>query len=422
MLRSPQIIIACSFPIRSRLIPAVCEHTGALWRGSRHVKENQWILDRCRGNEWSSLSKDSGCCSLKLSLLNSGCDDHRLIETSFQNPRSRTFLNRSHQPPQHSTSEKDKPVSDPCTSPGEDNSGPDPQALSTYHNCLTNTTCLHAWKRRQDFSHVPFSFSSKTLCNLPLNHLYHRSHFTRFFSTSTHNHTNHFHSRSQAASIFIQQNRPFCQASPHVVVDWRDCLTVENENRCRQSLRPNLKLYDTFTGSNTSESQWNWASILISLCSVQGQPAFLFTLRSTALGRNKGDVSFAGGKCDPSDSDVVATALRETWEELGINVAVEQVWGVLKPLRDRSRMVIAPVLANLGPLEELSFNPNPAEVEEVFTLPLSHLCNPQNCGYTHFRMGDKYGYTLPVFHNRNQRVWGLTATALERTLKLIVPS
>lgn len=61
------------------------------------------------------------------------------------------------------------------------------------------------------------------------------------------------------------------------------------------------------------------------------------------------------------------------------------------------------------------------QVEEIFTLSVSHLCNPQNCGYTHFRTGDKYGYTLPVFRNGKHRVWGLTAVALEHTLKLIVP-
>ncbi|KAF7654160.1 hypothetical protein LDENG_00073280 [Lucifuga dentata] len=217
------------------------------------------------------------------------------------------------------------------------------------------------------------------------------------------------------------------QAAPCEENTLRDCLCLENEERCRHSLSPNLKLYKADegrrgAGQSEGKGKGRWASVLVSLCSVEREPAFLFTLRSSTLkGRHKGDVSFPGGKSDPSDIDVVATALREAQEELGLNVATERVWGILKPLRDKSGMIIAPVLANLGPLEALSFKPNPAEVEEIFTMSLSHLCNPLNRGYTHFRAGDKYGYTFPVFRNGKYRVWGLTAVALDQTLKLIVP-
>ncbi|XP_043114771.1 nucleoside diphosphate-linked moiety X motif 8 isoform X2 [Puntigrus tetrazona] len=132
-----------------------------------------------------------------------------------------------------------------------------------------------------------------------------------------------------------------------------ECLSAGNEARCRRSLQANAALY---AGERTS-----WAAVLVCLCAVSGDPALLFTLRSAKLkGRHKGDVSFAGGKKDPSDRTVVDTALREAREELGVLIAEDQVWGVLKPLRDVSGMMIAPVIANLGPLEALSFRPNPS--------------------------------------------------------------
>lgn len=45
--------------------------------------------------------------------------------------------------------------------------------------------------------------------------------------------------------------------------------------------------------------------------------------------------SFPGGKCDPEDQDVIHTALRETQEELGLEVPKEHVWGALQPVYDR---------------------------------------------------------------------------------------
>nr|XP_014352774.1 PREDICTED: nucleoside diphosphate-linked moiety X motif 8, mitochondrial [Latimeria chalumnae] len=84
-------------------------------------------------------------------------------------------------------------------------------------------------------------------------------------------------------------------------------------------------------------------------------------------------------------------------------------------------MIIAPVIANLGPLESLSIDPNPDEVEDIFTIPLSHACVEHNQGYTHFRIAGRYGYTLPVFLNAKHRVWGLTAIATDAALSLLLP-
>ncbi|XP_029431481.1 nucleoside diphosphate-linked moiety X motif 8 isoform X2 [Rhinatrema bivittatum] len=205
-------------------------------------------------------------------------------------------------------------------------------------------------------------------------------------------------------------------ANPPKVIEhglaW-SCLSAENEKRCRAALEAPTAQYCNAKAS---------AAVLVPLCSVAGAPAFLYTLRSSTLhGRHKGDVSFPGGKCDPSDQSVIHTALRETQEELGIRVEEENVWGVMKPLTLWTGMVIVPVLANIGSMESLSLNPNRAEVEDVFTLTLPHICEAQNRGYTHFRWHGQYRYTIPVFLNGRYKVWGITAVMTDSALKLLLP-
>ncbi|XP_051934272.1 nucleoside diphosphate-linked moiety X motif 8 isoform X2 [Hippocampus zosterae] len=371
-------LVTSSCPLRShlRLNVSTCTHARWLLNGFRLEgvigKRTLWLL-----------STETASCPTKPSLFNSHCDSEVREEASLQNLKS----------------------TDPAKSPSKHK-----KTVNTQ-DCLSSTTCHLPRSRFGVICHALHNLNNTIYCR--------HSCFRKTTAVSASQWLENVHSRAQAYSLSSHQTR-----AVHGV--WSQCLALENENRCRRDLAPNLKMYNVETGrrgQSQGKNQGGWASILVSLCSVGGEAAFLFTLRSSMLqGRHKGDVSFAGGKSDPSDSDVVSTALREAREELGINVSTESVWGVLKPLKDKSGMLVAPVLAYVGPLEELSFKPNPGEVEEIFNLSLSHLCDPQNRGYTHFRTGDKYAYTLPVFRNGKHRVWGLTAVALDQTLKLLIPS
>lgn len=156
-----------------------------------------------------------------------------------------------------------------------------------------NGTWFPSRRRLWDTRPTSFILTTKT------GSYFQRSQIVKAFSLSAYQPGmfDHFHSKSSRVSLCI--TRDASQAESHVTGTWRDCLSAENENRCRQSLVSNLKFYKENKGQWLSgrKNQAKWASVLVALCSVEEEPAFLFTLRSSKLkGRHKGDVRYAAGE------------------------------------------------------------------------------------------------------------------------------
>jgi 8-oxo-dGTP pyrophosphatase MutT (NUDIX family) len=100
-------------------------------------------------------------------------------------------------------------------------------------------------------------------------------------------------------------------------------------------------------------------------------PELLFIVRPERMARHAGQVAFPGGRTDPEDPTPTATALRETWEELGVPVDQPRVVGGLPPLPTPSGYLVTPIVALLPRATPLT--PAPDEVARHFTVPVSTL-------------------------------------------------
>ncbi|XP_015437385.1 PREDICTED: nucleoside diphosphate-linked moiety X motif 8 [Dufourea novaeangliae] len=158
------------------------------------------------------------------------------------------------------------------------------------------------------------------------------------------------------------------------------------------------------------------AAILVPLCKHEGELGFLYTLRSTKLTSNRGQVSFPGGMYDDEDRNLEETALRETWEELNIPREKIVVW-TSGNMIDKKNVHVLPVFGYIGEVDPNKLQINTREVEEAFFLSLRNLCDPSLCRFTHFRNN----YTLPVYLGGKHRVWGFTAAVTHMTLNALVP-
>ncbi|XP_049876424.1 mitochondrial coenzyme A diphosphatase NUDT8-like [Pectinophora gossypiella] len=157
------------------------------------------------------------------------------------------------------------------------------------------------------------------------------------------------------------------------------------------------------------------ASVLVPLCVVGDEVHILYTKRSMNLKIHKGQVSFPGGKMDNNES-VVETALRETEEEIGVAREDVDVWGQMSGIQGRNKdMLITPVIGEIKNFKMDKLTPNPQEVEEIFTVPISALCNTENHAHLEFKP------PLPVYMYGKHKIWGITGLITHLFLQCLLP-
>lgn len=151
------------------------------------------------------------------------------------------------------------------------------------------------------------------------------------------------------------------------------------------------------------------AAVLIPIVSNENRLDVLLTKRASHLTHHPGQISFPGGKVEPYDNDITATALRETQEEIGLQSTFIDVLGQLKPYQTISGYEITPIVAMVTGNGSYQIDEN--EVSEVFQVPLSHFLQRQHHIQVPF-------YHQGIHHNvhfmpyQQYNIWGATAAIL----------
>jgi len=151
------------------------------------------------------------------------------------------------------------------------------------------------------------------------------------------------------------------------------------------------------------------AAVLIALVDGRAGPELFLTKRASGLKHHPGQIAFPGGKVDRGDTDVVAAALREAEEEIALPADAVDVLSTMPAHETVTGFKVSPVLGWI----RHPFVPVPerGEVEEVFTVPFSHVANRDNyiVESRFYRGVQRQFFTVPY---GPYYIWGATARIL----------
>lgn len=158
------------------------------------------------------------------------------------------------------------------------------------------------------------------------------------------------------------------------------------------------------------------AAVLVPLYQKEGDCHLLFTKRSDQVKNHKGEISFPGGMVDEEDRELIHTALREAYEEIGLKEEDVQIIGFLDDIITVTEFIVTPIVG-LFPYP-YPFKISEIEIAELIEIPLSFLLDKDCFSEKEMlRMGQRE--LVYAYQYKDHIIWGATARILKQLLDLI---
>jgi 8-oxo-dGTP pyrophosphatase MutT (NUDIX family) len=156
------------------------------------------------------------------------------------------------------------------------------------------------------------------------------------------------------------------------------------------------------------------AAVLVPVFDRAGEYHILFTQRSNRVLHHKGQISFPGGARSEADISLLDTALRESWEEIGLEAKDVKILGELDDTpTTTSSFNISPFVAFIP--YPYQFTLNPYEINEVFSVPVSALLRRANKKEEYSTFGNEV-FVDYSYEYEGRVIWGATAQIVQQFL------
>lgn len=170
--------------------------------------------------------------------------------------------------------------------------------------------------------------------------------------------------------------------------------------RLQLALAPNTNEQNVCPPTDTPRQ----AAVLLALTDEEA-PRLLMIRRALNLPTHPGEIAFPGGKRDPEDVDICATALREAWEEVALPSESVRFAGMLKSQVSISNLFVTPIVAVIP--ADVPLRAHPGEVTEILYVPLAFFTAPENLRAD--RIMREGGERISArFQYEHYTIWGLS--------------